>query len=147
LTCSELVGQAGGAATAGEAPGVVAGALLGADGADGVAVTVTVVPGAADVPADDEQPATATQMNAAAAMASLAAPEFGERSGPERPALESTALESTALESTGLENAGLENTDMPFTRMAPRTPYSNYDDDAVIPVGATPTHRPGSRWR
>jgi hypothetical protein len=112
----------------------VAGALLGADGADGVAVTVTVVPGAADVPADDEQPATAMQMNAAAAMASLAAPE---RSGPERP----------ALESTGLENTGLEDTDMPFTRMAPRTPYSNYDDDAVIPVGATPTRRPGSRWR
>jgi hypothetical protein len=120
----------------------VAGALLGADGADGVAVTVTVVPGAADVPADDEQPATAMQMNAAAAMASLAAPEFGERSGPER-----SGPERPALESTGLENTGLEDTDMPFTRMAPRTPYSNYDDDAVIPVGATPTRRPGSRWR
>jgi hypothetical protein len=69
--------------------------------------------------ADDEQPATAAMPMNAAAMASLPAPEFGER--------------------PAFENTGLENTDMPFTRVAPGTAFSNYDDDKVIAVGATPT--------
>jgi hypothetical protein len=75
----------------------------GADGLVGLAVTVTVA-GVVGELADDEQPATAAMPMNAAAMASLPAPEFGER-----PAFEST---------------GLENTDMPFTRVAPGTAFA-----------------------
>ena len=67
MTVSELVGHAGAPARAGEDV-ATAGVLLPleAAGADGVAVTVVVVAGAAGWLADDEQPATARQMSAAA---------------------------------------------------------------------------------
>lgn len=106
MTRRELVGQAGGAVGADEAPVAVGVPETDAAGAVGLAVTVTVLPAAVGVLAEDAQPATAaTQVNAAAAMTSRPAQVLG-------------------------------STHMPFTRVAARVPFSHYDDVTGAPVGA-----------
>jgi hypothetical protein len=133
FTCRELVGQTGGPAACGDAPGDDDPPL---DEAGADAVTVTVLAGAAGWLLDDAQPAaSATQASAAAAKAN--------RPAPESPASESPAPESPVPEypvpgKLVLENPARENTAVPFMRAAPHAPLSNYDDKAGTPVGATP---------